>query len=94
MSTWLTENESENFSAPYVPAWMARDSVIPGELFCTRCRLLPGIPVLLSIPAALVFRLEDTNVAEEAAVRLMSMDTHTKIRQSYMLRAERCLVPR
>ena len=79
LSTWLTVNESENFSAAYVPAWAARDCVVSlVELFCTRRRFLPEVPLPPSIPATLAGRLEDTKVAEETAAQLVSTDAPRK----------------
>ena len=84
LSTWLIENESENFSAAYVASWTARDCVVfLPESFPTRCRLLPEASALASIPATLADRLEDTKVVEDTAVKLALTNTRTKARISY-----------
>ena len=77
LSTWLTENESENFSPAYLPACSERVRVILPEFFCVRCRFLPEVPVLASIPAAAADRLDDTavvDVVKKTAARLVSVD--------------------
>ena len=47
------------------------------------CRLLPEVPVLASIPAALADRLEDINVTDETAVQLILAPTHIVTDQSH-----------
>ena len=70
LRVWLIENESENFSAAYIPTWVANGFLVPlAELSLTLCRLLTGASASASIPAALADRLEDTNVADETAVQ-------------------------
>ena len=59
-----------------------------------RCRLLPEVPVLASIPAALADRLEDINVADETAVQLILAPTHVITDQSHESWPENRLVSR
>ena len=66
---WLIENESENFSVAYFPTCVATFSQVFLWLFFTRCRLLPNVSVSVPIPAVLADRFEDTNDADETAVR-------------------------
>ena len=88
-------NELENFSAAYVASWIARDCVVfLPESFCVRCRLLPEASALVSIPATLADRLEDTKVVEDTAVKLASTNTRTKTRLSYKEWVGSRLVPR
>ena len=66
---WLIENESENFSVAYFPTCVATFSQVFLWLFFTHCRLLPDASVSAPIPAALADCFEDTNDADEIAVR-------------------------
>ena len=65
------QNESENFSAEYMPSCSERVLVVPRVvIFFIRCRLLPEFTVLVSIPAVLADRLDDPNGTEDVAVQL------------------------
>jgi len=48
-----------------------------GEFFSIHCLLLPEDPAPVSIPTALAGRLEETGVADETAVQLVSMNIRT-----------------
>jgi len=85
LSTWLTEKVSENFSAAYIPTWVAGGCVASlMESFFPRRHFFPEVPAPLSICAALAVRLVDTKLVDEAAVHFTSLDAHTEIRQSYV----------
>ena len=63
------QNESENFSAEYMPSCSERVLVVLLVVFfSTRRRLLPKFTALVSIPAALADRLDDPNGTEDVAV--------------------------
>ena len=64
------ENESENFSAEYMPFWFSRSLATPLAGFLVmRGRLLLDVPALVSIPATLADRLDETQDIEDIAVQ-------------------------
>ena len=59
-----------------------------------RCRLLLEVPTLVSIPAALADRLEDTNVVDDTPVRLALVYVYIVTHSSYQSQAESHVAPR